>query len=179
MRMLRRRHSTDTNNGQDMNARLLGLLAALVAPIASASSQVLAQSKPLTFQELEVVGTPDEMTLVRSVSARLKSKLTDDAAFVKQVRDALGAGRGREARSLIAQVAQVPGAEVVIARSKPTSAVEPRARFHLAAAAPGEISWAAASYNPWYVMYTDKDWTVCVGSSCSTHLKYKGYTLVP
>jgi hypothetical protein len=163
----------------DMDARLLGLIAALMAPIANASSQVRAQPKPLTFQELEVVGTPDEMTLVRSVSARLKSRLTSDAAFVKQVRDALAAGKGREARNLIAQVAQAPGAEVVIAQSKPTSAIEPRAQLHLAAAEPGKVSWAASTYNPWYVMYTDKDWTVCVGSSCSTHLKYKGYTLVP
>ena len=164
---------------REMNARLLGLIATLAAPISSASSQVVAQPKPLTFQELEVVGTPDEMTLVRSVSGRLKSRLTGDAAFAKQIRDALAAGKGREARNLIAQVAQAPGAEVVIAQSKPTSALEARAQFQLAAAVPGEISWARPSYNPWYVMYRDDDWTVCVGSSCSAHLKYKGYTLVP
>ena len=165
-----------------MNASsLLGTIAALLAPIAIASSPARAQPKAITFQELEVVGTPDEMALVKSVSARLKSRLTGDAAFAKKVRDALTAGKASEARNLIAQVAQAPGAEVVIAVSKPTSAIDQshRGQFHLAATAPGEIRWARRSYNPWYVMYKDENWTVCVGSSCSAMLKYKGYTLIP
>lgn len=165
----------------ELNTRLLGTIAALVAPIAIASSPALAQPKATTFQELEVVGTPDEMALVKSVSARLRSRLTGDAAFAKRVSDALTAGKTSEARNLIAQVAQAPGAEVVIAESRPTSAIDqpPRAQFHLAAAAPGEIVWSRRSYNPWYVMYKKDNWTVCVGSSCSAMLKYKGYTIIP
>lgn len=140
-----------------MNARLLGTIAALVAPVAIASSPVLAQPRATTFQELEVVGTPDETALVKSVSARLRSRLTDDAAFARKVRDALTAGKASEARNLIAQIAQAPGAEVVIAKSKPTSAIDSpeRGLFHLAAAPPGAIRWERRSYNPWYVMYRD------------------------
>ena len=162
-----------------MNARLL-LTIALVSPFTVASRTAVAQLTTPVFRELSAVGTPDEMPLVKAVSARLRSSFTGDAAFATKFRDALVRGKGSEARTLLAQVAQAPGAEVVIAVSKPTSALEPESRglVHVATAS-AETRWQWQSYNPWWVMVTYDNWTACVGSECSAHLKYKGYTLVP
>jgi len=81
-----------------MNARLL-VAFALVSPLALAGRPAVAQSSTPVFRELSAVGTPDEMQLVKAVSARLRPTFIGDAAFAKKFRDALVRGRGSEART--------------------------------------------------------------------------------
>ena len=152
-------------------------IAVLAGTIVFAVPPAGAQPSTISYREIGSVGTPDEMPLVRAVSARLRARFTGDAAFAKQVADAFAQNKQSEAIKLIAQVVQVPDAEILAVEEKRTSrATNTVGTVHLAAGA-REISWSVTRQNPWYTSFMVNGWWVCIGSkaACFAVLRAAGY----
>ncbi|MEW5916514.1 MAG: hypothetical protein AB1762_08920 [Gemmatimonadota bacterium] len=161
-----------------MNTQTAVIVAILSAPIVTVSRSAHAQAVKPTYREISAIGTASEMTLVRAVSDRLRTRFTGDAAFAKQIYDALRQRRESDAVKLIAQVVQVDGAEIVIAEAKATSsgrsANQAMARL---ASTDADVIWSTARYNPWWVIIETEKYIICAGFGCKAEMRRRG--LIP
>jgi hypothetical protein len=172
--------SAAISHGANVNIQTRFFVAIIGAATVIESTTADAQSISPTYREISVVGTSAEMPLVRAVSDRLRSRFSGDAAFVKQLHDALNQKRQSDAIKLIAQVVQVPDAEIVLGQVRATSSAHSNApRMIPAAAAHGEMKWSVVTFTPWWIIIETRSYVICAGTNgdCTKELRRRG--LIP
>ena len=134
---------------------------AVVGLAIAAPSTACAQKTPAPFQVLKSEGTTQEKATYQTIAGRFQLKAAD-TAFMARLDAATAKKEIATARSLVANVAQVPAEQIFLALRSLAMDAPRHGGAHLAlASAPTESAGDAAMF---YLLFTLGRYVVCVGS---------------
>jgi hypothetical protein len=129
-----------------------------------------AQGQPApSFKVLKLEGTTQEKTTYQAISARFQAKAAD-TAFLTQLDKAVIQSNITGARTLLANVAQVPSTQIFFAPRGKIARRPDDGRFSFASA-PNDAMF-------FYLLFTVGKYVVCVGdkAACTAAMKALGVT---
>jgi hypothetical protein len=142
-----------------MRLDLVRPFAGVIGLIVVAVAGVGAQPSPLKVDVLRSEGTPDEASLIQSLTNRVKTKFSSDAAFSKRVDDLLKQRDFATVKTVLAQGAQLSADRVWIGEPKTQS-------FHDGGAVAFRFAaYERPAYNPYFVMFIIGNYAVCMGGT--------------
>jgi hypothetical protein len=135
-----------------------------------------AQRPSVATAEARVIkseGTPDEQPTIQAITARVKTRLSTDAALVKRWDAAIAKRDFVTARAVMAEAGQVKPEQVVIAH-KPAVGLKGIGKPILRLA-------SLKTYNPFYILLAFASKGICFGlkATCTQALTDAGYVVDP